>query len=33
MVTHGPEDPMCCPTLRAVQRYTLQEDQLVESSS
>ena len=33
MVTHGPEDPMCCPTQRAVQRYTLQEDQLVETSS
>ena len=23
LVTHGPQDPMCCPTLQAIQRYTL----------
>jgi hypothetical protein len=29
MVTHGPSDPMCCPTLRVTQRYELQNDELV----
>jgi hypothetical protein len=29
LVTHGPSDPMCCPTLRVVQTYELQGDQLV----
>jgi heat shock protein HslJ len=33
MVTHGPEDPMCCPTQNVVQTYTLQGDQLVQASS
>jgi len=33
MVAHGPDDPMCCPTQRTVQRYTLQDDQLVQTSS
>jgi hypothetical protein len=30
MVTHGPGDPLCCPTQRIVRTYTLQGDQLVE---
>jgi heat shock protein HslJ len=33
MVTHGPEDPMCCPTQEVVQTYTLDGDQLVEVSA
>ncbi len=28
MVTHGPDDPMCCPTLQVVQTYELQDDKL-----
>jgi heat shock protein HslJ len=30
MVTHGPDDPMCCPTQEVTKRYRLQGDQLVE---
>ncbi len=30
MVTHGPDDPMCCPTQEVTKRYQLQGDQLVE---
>jgi hypothetical protein len=33
MVTHGPEDPMCCPTLEATHKYKLQGDTLVQISS
>jgi heat shock protein HslJ len=33
MVTHGPDDPMCCPTQRAEQTYVLQGDELVQTSS
>jgi len=33
MVTHGPDDPMCCPTQRVVQRYALQGDALVQTAS
>jgi heat shock protein HslJ len=33
MINQGPEDPMCCPTQNVVQTYTLQGDQLVETSS
>jgi len=33
MVTHGPEDPLCCPTLEVTQRYELQGDELVQLSS
>ena len=33
MITHGPDDPMCCPTQRVVKSYALQGDQLVETSS
>jgi hypothetical protein len=29
MVTHGPSDPMCCPTLRTVQTYELRGSDLV----
>ena len=32
MVTHGPEDPMCCPTVEATQQYKLQGDTLVQIS-
>jgi len=32
MVTHGPEDPMCCPTVEATQEYKLQGDTLVQIS-
>ena len=28
-VTHGPKDPMCCPTQKTVLHYALQGDQLV----
>jgi heat shock protein HslJ len=28
MITHGPDDPMCCPTQQVVQTYALQGDQL-----
>ncbi len=33
MVTHGPDDPLCCPTLEVTQRYELQGDTLVELSN
>ena len=33
MVTHGPDDAMCCPTQQVVNTYELQGDQLVEVSS
>jgi len=29
MTTQGPEDPMCCPTLRVTKRFTVQEKRLV----
>lgn len=32
-ITHGPEDPMCCPTQQVVDIYELQGDQLVQTSS
>ena len=32
MVTHGPDDPMCCPTAEATQKYKLQGDALVQIS-
>ena len=31
MVTHGPQDPMCCPTQKATRRFKLQGDKLVET--
>jgi heat shock protein HslJ len=30
MVSHGPDDPMCCPTQEVTKRYRLQGDQLIE---
>jgi hypothetical protein len=32
MVTHGPDDPMCCPTQQVVQTYALQGDALVQTT-
>ena len=32
MVTHGPSDPMCCPSLSVVDTYELQGDSLVQIS-
>ncbi len=32
MVTHGPDDPLCCPTVEATQKYKLQGDTLVQIS-
>jgi heat shock protein HslJ len=29
MITHGPDDPMCCPTQHVIQRYAIQDDELV----
>jgi len=29
MVTHGPDDPMCCPSQNVTEKYKLQGDQLV----
>ena len=28
MTSHGPEDPMCCPTLRQEQRFTVEDNRL-----
>jgi len=33
MVTHGPDDPMCCPTQEATQKYKLEGDTVVQMSS
>jgi heat shock protein HslJ len=33
MITHGPDDPMCCPTQQEYQTYALQGDELVQVSS
>jgi hypothetical protein len=30
MVTHGPDDPMCCPTQEVTERYKLEGDTLVQ---
>ena len=32
MVTHGPNDPVCCPTQQVAQSYALQGDELVPTS-
>ena len=32
MVTHGPDDPMCCPTQQVVQTYALQGEELTRTS-
>ncbi len=33
MITHGPNDPMCCPALEVTQNYLLQGDKLVDSQA
>ena len=33
LITHGPSDPMCCPTLKKELLYTIEEDRLVEKKS
>jgi heat shock protein HslJ len=33
MITHGPDDAMCCPTQQVVQSYALEGEQLVLTSS
>ncbi|KPJ77923.1 MAG: hypothetical protein AMJ54_05770 [Deltaproteobacteria bacterium SG8_13] len=33
LTTHGPGDPMCCPSLRMERRFTVQGDRLAESSA
>jgi len=33
MITHGPGDPMCCPTQQVVQTYALRGDELVQTST
>jgi len=32
-LTHGPNDPMCCPTIEGTQKYKLQGDKLIQVSS
>jgi hypothetical protein len=32
MLTHGPDDPMCCPTQEVQQTYELQENRLVQTA-
>lgn len=32
MITHGPDDPMCCPTQQVVWKYALEGDQLKQTS-
>jgi heat shock protein HslJ len=32
MLTHGPDDPMCCPTQPVVQTYELRDNQLVQTA-
>ena len=33
MITHGDDDPMCCPTKHVIQTYALQNGELVQTSS
>lgn len=33
ILTHGPDDPMCCPTQNVIKKFALQGDQLVETYS
>ena len=33
MITHGPDDPMCCPTQNVTQTYQLQGEELTQLSS
>jgi heat shock protein HslJ len=32
LITHGPDDPLCCPSQQAVRTWTREGDQLVETS-
>jgi hypothetical protein len=32
MVSHGPDDPMCCPTQQVVQTYALEGESLVQTT-
>jgi hypothetical protein len=32
MVTHGPDDPMCCPSQESVQTYELQDSKLLQTA-
>jgi hypothetical protein len=32
MTTHGPQDPMCCPTLEIIKHFAVQSDRLVAPS-
>jgi len=32
MVTHGPDDPMCCPTQEVTQKYTLRGEELFQTA-
>ena len=33
MIIHGPEDPMCCPTQHVIQKFELQDSELVATST
>jgi hypothetical protein len=33
MITHAPDDPMCCPTQKIVQTYALEGEELIQISS
>ena len=33
MITQGPDDPFCCPTMEVTQSYRLEGDQLIEQTS
>ncbi len=33
LVTHGPDDPMCCPTQKVIQRYALDGGRLKQTSA
>jgi heat shock protein HslJ len=32
MTTHGPDDPMCCPSRRVIQRYAMENDRFVKAN-
>jgi hypothetical protein len=33
MTTHGPQDPMCCPTLQVERRFAVQENRLADNAT
>lgn len=33
MVTHGPQDPLCCPTLKTTRNFKLQGDKLISTDA